>query len=252
MAVDLFSNEPLPFWRLVMKIFVAYSRIFKPILILVLLTGLVHLLDIPLQMLYWPVAILGLVVAFLFSIFLYATILWLGHQVLSGHSYTIEKSFGYAYSRFFPLIGGVLILVLINMGLWVVHVGIGYLGHQLYAHSIFLILLVGLIFFFGVLLFFILPSIIIDGLNPITAVKRSVQLVYGRWWYCFGVLFLVIMLMTAVTSTGAIFHATRHHAYLVVFDFVLFVLGYPLFIAMTLMLLNEVKVRRKQEKPDRL
>ncbi|MHB8994638.1 MAG: hypothetical protein ACYC63_05240 [Armatimonadota bacterium] len=72
-----------------------------------------------------------------------------------------------------------------------------------------LLVLTGMLFciipgiYVAVLLLIVTPIIVIEGLGPVDAMKRSAALVKDDWWRCFGIYMLLTLLVSLITQAVA-------------------------------------------------
>ncbi len=71
----------------------------------------------------------------------------------------------------------------------------------LVASVILMFILVGIpLFFYFLMIWFFAPhAIIIEGRNPISALGRSRELVYGSWWRVFGIGVVIVLIIIGLS-----------------------------------------------------
>lgn len=238
----IYAPTHLPFFECLKQVFVSYPKIYKPVFVLLLVFAGIHLLDVPLHHIYWLVSLVGFIVLFLAGVYLYSGILWIAHSVLAGKAApSVRDALHHSNGLIFKILGGIILIFLIHAGLWGLSQVMMFYAYQAYMGIISLTLLLVISMLAALFFYFTLPLIILDRLGPFQALKRSAQLVYGHWWYCFGVMFFVFAVVAVIASLGFQIYQYDSHWISAAYDFIILMIVHPLYVTLTLTLLNEIK-----------
>lgn len=239
-----FSDKPRPLGQVVKSIFLAYIHIYKPIFVLLVAFSLLHVGDSFIRGMSWPILTAVFVVLLLLGVFLYTAMLKIGNEVLYGEPYGLYDVVKLARDRLLMILAGVFLLVAIQAVIWLVSYGISFLGVQFYALTIALIVLVSFAFYVMVLVYFVLPLIALEDMNPFAALRKSVGLVYGHWWICFSLIGGMFLMMSLLGTVGVVTQFADHEFFVHLADFLMLMIMTPLYIGLTLVLLHELEMHK--------
>jgi hypothetical protein len=256
-----YSSVPLSFWSLVKQCFVGYVPVLRKTWPYILILSLLSFIAGATSTLTTAIALPITIVSLLIIVFLYGWTLVLGHAVLEKKPITHHAALSVAKKRYLPFLGSDIVLSIVkivlffSLGLTVVillaDAGWGnYLNLEAgqislwWAAILFVLMLVFLVF---TVILYVAPAIVmLDNKGIVAAFRDSAHLVKKHWWRVFGVLLIVHLVMLliivladfAIPTEQVIFSGLRY--------FIRQFLIYPLLVSTILMLLNELKLRKRK------
>lgn len=237
------ANTPSSIVRLLGQVFSRYGTVFKNIYPLLLLSAVLHLAyqGAGAGGRHWANVALSIVVALL-NWYLYAAILYQAYTALTAPSAQMKDVLAYVNRRYIYVLGVNIILaiaavLLFSLGFWLYHHGEGTVAAWL--RVIFNLVLL----FLFVLFYFTLPSVILEQRGVWGGLVRSVRLVWGNWWRSFLVLLPALLLIVVFLLIGILWMGGVPAAWRLVYSFFAQVISYPLAIAATLVVFNDLQLR---------
>jgi len=243
-----FGDKPRPLGQVIKSIFLAYIHIFKPIFVLLVVFASIQFLKIFFQGATGLTLVTVSIVSLLVGIFLYTALLKIGNEVLYSEPYGLYDVVTLARDRLLMLLAGIVLLSAIQGVIWLVSYGVGLLSAQLYAQALLAILILLAIIYVNVLLYFVIPLIALEGMNPFAALRKSVGLVYGHWWVTFSLVGGMLLITGFLISFGVIAYLELNVIYTSLIDFLVVIIMGPLYFSLTLVLLHELEVRQREER----
>ena len=93
------------------------------------------------------------------------------------------------------------------------------------------------------LFYFALPLIVLEKNGVFKSFENSVKLVWGSWWFTFGILLIVHFVVIAIGLLVTSIIPSRDIIILALWNFIFSIFAYPLIISTTLTLLHHLKLR---------
>lgn len=241
---------PLNFFTLLRKCFAAYLPIAKQTWALILLSSFLSVIPAVVAKFDVYVSMAISVLIFLALVFIYSVLLHMSHITLTGKPPVLKESLANAKKRYLPLLGGYIVFILIGLIFYVVGRAIFTFGTLVNFDSLALILVFLLVVAAIFLLFsvyFALPLIILEHHPVIDSFTKSIRLVWRHFWFTFAILLVVHLVVLLIANIGFVFITSRDVLVLGIWNFIYMLLVYPLLIATTLMVLNDLRLRSKQQ-----
>lgn len=242
--MEKYSTKPLSLFKLIGTSLRAYPAIFPSIFLLVLLTASLHLI-IPWILLNNIVIGSVILLAYiLITWFLFTAVLALADSVLrDGKAMTFKSAFAVARQRFLIVLASNIVFFAIGLFLILFEYALDLMFDLVHQYPLFVVVSVLINVIVFVLLYFAIPLIIIDRMRIFAAFERSVKIVRGNWWRTFIVLAFIGAIILGFEALGILFTGQQRMALFTFFHFFMEFIFYPLIVATTLVLLNDLKLR---------
>jgi hypothetical protein len=237
-------TESVSLVNLVLSTFKAYFTIFPHIWLMVALSSAVHLV-VPwffvLNPTYGFVALIGFV---LLTWFFYTAILNTAHIALEGGHMKFKAAFRLSRRRYLYILASNVLFFAIGLLLVVVEFGLNLLLDLVHQHPLFVVIIVLINVYIFIRLYFAIPLIALENVPVITAFIQSFKMERHSLWRTFIVLFILGMLVLGFEALGILFTGKDRMVLFTVYHFIMQLIFYPLIISATLLLLNDLKLRR--------
>lgn len=238
---------PTSIVNLVITALKVYPRVFKRVLWLVVLSSVGHLI-IPflfeLNLYFFLVACVGFI---LLTWFLYPVIMWLAEIEIEGGHMPFHAAYKVARQRYLTLLGSNIIFFGIGLFAALLIYALNLAFDLVGQHHIFLALSIGLSIYVFIMLYFAIPSIVMDKNVIIGSFYRSVYLVKDNWWRTFIPLALIALAILGFEALGILFTGKLRIFLFTGYHFIVQVIFYPLIVVMTLLLLNDLHLRYQRK-----
>lgn len=239
-----YSTTPLSLFKLIGASLRAYPAIFPSIALLVILSASLHLI-VP-WILLNNIFIGGVVLLayVLITWFLFTAVLTLADSVLQyDHKLTLKSAFAIARQRFLFVLASNIVFFAIGLFVILFEYALDLFFDLVHQYPLFVVasLIINVVIF--VLLYFAIPLIIIDRMRIFAAFERSVKIVRGNWLRTFIVLAFMGAIILGFEALGILFTGQQRMLLFTFFHFFMEIIFYPLIIATTLILLNDLKLR---------
>lgn len=230
--------------NLVLTTFKGYLTIFPHIGLMVALSSAVHLV-VPwffvINPTYGLVALIGFV---LLTWFFYTAILNTGQVALEGGHMKFKAAFRLSRRRYLYVLASNVLFFAIGLLLLVVEFGLNLLLDLVYQHPLFVVILVLINVYIFLRLYFAIPLIALENVPVLKAFVQSFKIEKGSLWRTFIVLFIVGIFILGFEALGILFTGKDRMFLFTVYHFLMQLIFYPLIISATLVLLNDLKIRR--------
>lgn len=239
-------TQPLSVIQLIILAIKSYGRIFPSIIWLVALSSVWHLI-IPHLFLKNPAfAGVGMVGIILLTWFLYIVILAKSNIALNGGKMTNTAAFRLAKHRYLSVLGSNIIFFAVGIFTTLIIFSLNLLFDLVDLHPIYLILSISLKAVIFVYLYFAIPEIALEKISIVSGFIKSMRLVKNNWWRTFIVLAFTAAVILGFEALGILFTGKDRMFLFTSYHFILQCIFYPLIIATTLILLNDLKLRAAQ------
>lgn len=236
-------NTPVSLFRLMTLTVGAYFTIFPRIILLVVLSAAVHGIVPWLFILNPAYGFVGLLGFVLFTWFLYTAVLNSAHVALQGGHLPIANAFAMARKRYLFVLGSNILFFAIGLFALLIEYALNLtldIFHE-YPLSLWISLILDVYVF--VLLYFAIPVIILENTAIFPAFERSFFLVRHHWLRSFIALGLVGLAILGCEALGILLTGKSRLLLFTAWHFGLQVIFYPLIVAVTLVLYNDLKLR---------
>jgi hypothetical protein len=239
---------PLSLVSTIIQIFKVYPTVFACTWLLVAFSAAVHLV-IPwiflLNYTFGGVVFIGFI---LFTWFLYTAIICRANEALLGGSMKFSTAFQLARQRYLAVLGSNIIFFAIGVIILLLEFALNLLFDIINQHPVFVAVSLAINIYIFVMLYFSIPLIALDNVPIMAAFERSVRLVKRHWWRTVIVLFIVALFVLGFEALGILFTGKSRIVLFTGVHFLIQFILYPLIIAATLILLNDLKLRYQSAK----
>jgi hypothetical protein len=192
---------------------------------------------------YAGVATVGFV---LLTWFFYTAILAKAKAILSNEKISTQQAFQLAKERYLWILGSNIIFFTVAIFLVLTIFTLNVIFDLTNLHPMYLILSVMISLVIFVYLYFAIPEIASEKISLFNAFERSIRLVRHHWWHTFIVLGFFAAVILGFEALGILFTGKNRMILFTAYHFLLQLLFYPLIIAATLVLLNDLKLRIRE------
>jgi hypothetical protein len=245
--MSLLPQQPSSMVTNVLTALKAYPKIFPRIVWLVALSSIGHLVIPPLYLLNPTFAFVGVVGFILLTWFLYPVIMWLSESAIENTHLDRPEAYKLARDRYLSLLGSNVIFFTIGLFMALVIYGLDLVFHLIGHHPFFFAINIALSVYIFIMLYFAIPSIVMEKNVIIGAFFRSIELVKGNWWRTFLPLVLVGLAILGFEALGILFSGKARMVMFTGYHFILQMAFYPLVVSLTLVLLNDLKLRHQSK-----
>lgn len=244
-----YATAPLNFFQLLKKCFSSYPIVFKAIWQWVLLLAALNFISTVAIKFNPYVGWAMLILVLLVNAFIFAAVLSLAHNALSGNRATHKEAIAVAKNRYLPLLGGYILFLALAVVLGIIDFSVVALGNAMNLKFLFVILgaiVVLFSLFIIFLLYFALPLIVLEKHTVFKSFENSAKLVWKHWWLVFGILLIMHIIVVGVGIFGSGILPTHDIVVLGVWNFIVQLIFAPLMIATILTILHDLKLRNPQ------
>lgn len=239
-------THPLGVIPLLFKIIHCYVCVLPHIVGLTLLTGMGHFMVVPV-FLRNPVMAALLMVGWVFlAWFLYILILHKAQAVLLGKNTSMTELLHISRKRYLLVLGSNLVFFGIGLMILLTEYVLNLLFDLVNLHPFYLFLSVGINIFMFVYLYFAVPEIALERVSIFKGFMKSIALVRKNWWRVWSVLALFGLAIVGFEALGVLFTGQHRVLLLTGYQFLLQILFFPAIVTMTLLLLNDLKLRAQE------
>lgn len=238
------ADKPSSLIKLLKQTAQAYPIITPKIFVLVVLSALLQLV-IP-WLFVWkePIGFVGLLAFVLLTWFFYTAVLMTARAALMHQPLSYQDAFALARQRFLRVLGSNIIFFAVGAFALLFEFALDLLFDLIHQSPFFVAISLAINVFVFVMLYFAIPLIVIEGgTSIIPAFERSVRLVTHNWWRTFIVLAVVGAIILGFEALGVLVTGQHRMLLFTVYHFVLQVIFYPLIVAATLVLLQDLQLR---------
>ena len=236
-------TTPVSLVRLIKTMLIAYPVLLPRIIGLVALSSLGHLIIPPLFTYNHTFAAVAAVGFVLLTWFLYTAILCRANIALLGGSLALPAAFRLSRQRYLSVLGSNLIFLAIGTLIFLLEFALNLAFDLFKLHPISLLVSVVINISIFIYCYFAIPEIALEHIPIIGAFRRSLRLVRHHWWRTFIVLALIGGAMLGVEALGILFTGKNRMLLFTGYHFLIQLVFYPLIIAATVVLLNDLKLR---------
>ncbi len=232
-------TQPISLFQLIKTSIIAYFKILPQIIGLVVLSSLGHFVIPPLYLQDPAFAAIAFVGFVLLTWFLYTAIICRARICLLGGHIDFTHAFRLAKQRYLSVLGSNVIFFAIGALLILIQFALSLLLHP----NLYFVLsaIINIVIF--VFLYFAIPEIALEHSPILKSFKKSVRLVRHHWWRTFIILALVGAAILGCEALGILFTGKSRMFLFTGYHFLLQVVFYPLIIAVTILLLNDLELR---------
>lgn len=237
-------TTPLSLFQLIKTILIAYPIIFPNIIGLVALSSIGHFIIPPLatqNLAFAAVAFVGFV---LLIWFLYTAIICRANIALLGGHLELRQAFRLAKQRYLSVLGSNIIFFAIGALVMLVEFSLNLMFDLVNLHPAYLVISAIIDVTILIYCYFAIPEIALEHVAIMRAFKQSVRLVRHRWWRSFIVLALIGGAILGCEALGILFTGKSRMFLFTGYHFLLQIIFYPLIISATIVLLNDLKLRK--------
>lgn len=244
--VQSLPKQPLSIIGIIFTTLKAYPRVFPRIWMFVALSSIGHLV-IPwlyqINPAFAAVALFGFV---LLTWFLYPVIMWLVEAEFEGGHMPHPLAYQKARERYLSVLGSNLVFLAIGIFVALVIYGLDLVFHLIGHHPFFFAISIALSVYIFIMLYFAIPSIVIEKNVIMGAFFRSIELVKGNWWRTFIPLALIGLAILGFEALGILFTGKARMFLFTGYHFMIQMFFYPLIVTVTLVILNDLVLRHQQ------
>jgi len=226
-----------------------YPTLLKSLWLLILVSAAIHIVYPLAFLVSKTVGYVILVGVVLVTWYLYAAILYRGHKAILQEHEPLMGSLMLAKRRYLSVLGGNVIFMVLGAILAILGYFLFSLGYHLEMHIVFLPLWLIITAFLLVLFYFAVPLIVLDHNEVLMAFERSMRLVWGNWWHCFIILLTMLGFLFILGLMGYALIALHSPLISIIYNVITQFIAYPFAISVTLVLLNDLKLRNAANQP---
>lgn len=244
-----FPSQPMSLMQVIKHILAYYPRILKDVFWLIVLSASVHLIVPVVFLLNDTMGWVFLIGSVLVTWYMFGAILYRSDAMLKGKFVSFAEAFQVSRTRYLAILfGNVIFFGIIAVSL-LVEFSLGSLLEFVHLNNVSLMISVIFDALIYALIYFVIPVIVLDGVGVFCAFQQSARLVWHSWWRAFIVMFGVLLVILGLFAFGILITGWNRIYLFTVYDFVFQIVAYPLIIASTLVMLNDLKLRFAQKKP---
>lgn len=236
-------NHPLSIVQIIKAALTSYPKIFPQIIWLVALSSIGHLVIPPLLLQNAAFAGVATVGFILLTWFLYTTIIARAKVILLGGKMRITEAFRLAKRRYLWILGSNIIFFAVGAIVALVIFTLDLIFDLVNLHPAYLIFSIMISVIIFVYLYFTIPEIALEKATTLHAFEKSMHLVKHNFWRTFIVLALIGAAILGFEALGILFTGKDRMMLFTYYHFFLQLFFYPLIIATTILLLNDLKLR---------
>jgi hypothetical protein len=244
--VQSLPQQPLSIINIILTTLKAYPKVFPRIWLFVALSSIGHLVIPFLYEINPTFAAVGLLGFVLLTWFLYPVIMWLVEAEFEGKHMSHVISYQNARQRYLFVLGSNLVFFATGLLIALVIFGLDLVFHLIGHHPFFFAISIALSVYIFIVLYFAIPSIVIEKKSVFPAFFRSIELVKNNWWRTFIPLAILGLAMLGFEALGILFTGKARILLFTGYNFMLQMIFYPLIITVTLVMLNDLALRQKR------
>jgi hypothetical protein len=245
--MNTLPKHPLSVFGVLKATLMAYFKIFPKIMLLVAISSIGHLIIPPLARQNLAFAAVAAIAFIFLTWFLYTAIISRAKVTLLGGEMRLTEAFRLAKRRYLSILGSNIIFFAIGALLMLIIFALNLIFDLINLHPVFLVLSILLSVIILVYLYFAIPEIALEKITTVHAFEKSVRIVRHHWWRTFIVLALIGAAILGFEALGILFTGKDRMVLFTSYHFALQLFFYPLIIAATIILLNDLKLRMEDK-----